>query len=475
MTWRHGEGETGRHRRVAASPRPWRILLLIALAAMAAAGILVWQKVDTKYPWLQGYIADQTRQRPVPVSGPKHILFSFIDHFEPHDLQTMDRWMKSYPLVAEKHRDADGRHPQHTNFWYNGNLPEKDVAILLRQLSELAYRGFGETELHLHHWNDTEETLTQKIQHAIELSQQAGALITAEPKPRMAFGFVHGRWSLDNSRGAGDCGVNNEVTILRKVGCYGDFTHPSWGVMAPRTVNRFYYVTDDPAKPKSYDFGPEMEVGKPGLGDLLLMEGPTVVHFKGLKPKYDGGDITHADLPTPERIKKWIATDIHVKGRPEWVFVRIYTHGVLPEDHEAVLGKWADEMYATLEKHYNDGKNYMLHYVTSRETYNIAKAAEAGKMGNPNDFRDFEIPSYVQRHFMADAPFEVRSFDEDRAVFRFLVPPGTPVKARLRAHDVKATGHAVDFRFTPQEDETLVEFKTVNAGLVGFAFKRVPE
>jgi hypothetical protein len=453
---------------------PWPVFILVMAVFFVFTGAMVWKKVDAKYPWLQAYIADQSRE-PVQVAGPKHILFSFIDHFEPHDLKTMERWMASYPVVADKHRDADGRKPQHTNFWYNGNLEDKDVSLILRQLSELAYRGYGETELHLHHWNDTEKTLTEKMTHAIELSQQAGALITAEPKPRTAFGFVHGRWSLDNSRGKGDCGVNNEITVLRKLGCYGDFTHPSWGVLTPRTVNRFYYVTDDPAKPKSYESGPEMEVGKPGVGDLLLLEGPTVVHFKGLKPRYDGGDITHIDLPTPERIKKWIETDIHVKGRPEWVFVRIYTHGVVPADHEAVLGKWADQMYTYLEQNYNDGKNYVLHYVTSRETYNIAKAAEAGMTGNPHDYRDYQLAPYVQRYFTADQPYETLSFDKDKAVFRFPGPAGMSVKARLRGTDVKATGQAGEVRLSPKEDETLIEFTTAPGGMLGLTFKRVSE
>ena len=29
-----------------------------------------------------------------------------------------------------------------------------------------------------------------------------------------------------------------------------------------------------------------------------------------------------------------------------------------------------------------------------REMYNIIKAAEAGKSGNPNDYRDFVLPAY---------------------------------------------------------------------------------
>ena len=33
-----------------------------------------------------------------------------------------------------------------------------------------------------------------------------------------------------------------------------------------------------------------------------------------------------------------------------------------------------------------------LHYVTAREVFNLVKAAEAGKSGDPNPFRDFVLP-----------------------------------------------------------------------------------
>jgi hypothetical protein len=40
---------------------------------------------------------------------------------------------------------------------------------------------------------------------------------------------------------------------------------------------------------------------------------------------------------------------------------------------------------------FNDGRRYRLHYVTAREMYNIAKAAESGKSGNAGGYRDFSV------------------------------------------------------------------------------------
>jgi hypothetical protein len=42
---------------------------------------------------------------------------------------------------------------------------------------------------------------------------------------------------------------------------------------------------------------------------------------------------------------------------------------------------------------YNDGTNYVLHYVTAREVYNIIKAAEAGMQGDPGQYRDYILPA----------------------------------------------------------------------------------
>jgi hypothetical protein len=48
---------------------------------------------------------------------------------------------------------------------------------------------------------------------------------------------------------------------------------------------------------------------------------------------------------------------------------------------------------------------FRLHYVTAREAYNIARAAEAGHSGNPNDYRDFEVPPPANRVVLCDRPW----------------------------------------------------------------------
>lgn len=451
-------------------------IILISTFLLIVIGI-VWmfsfsRILNERYPWFWNYVSDQIRpERDVSIKGPKHILFAFTDHFEPHDQETMDRWIKAYSAMADQHSDADGKKPQHSFFWFfsHSNLEEKKS--FLKQISKMAYEGYGEIELHMHHGNDNEETFLKQMNEAINLSHEVGAMITQETQPRSTFGFIHGMWGLDNSRGVGNCGINNELILLRKLGCYADFTNPSWGPMHSRIVNHFFYATDDPAKPKSYDSGKLMEVGKPGIGDLLMFTGQSVASLKGFRLRYDHGEIDKENPPTPDRIDKWVKKSVHIKGRPEWIFIKVFGHTAIAADHEAVLGELRNDMHSYLEGKYNDGKNYILHYVTAREAYNIAKAAEAGKSGNPNDYRDFVIPPYANRLLSVSVPYEVISIEEGKVVIK--IQTFGNVKARIYGQNVSVTGDAAVQSIEQKSDEAILQLFTQSENIVGFTFQKI--
>ncbi|HEY9132236.1 MAG TPA: hypothetical protein VIM98_10805, partial [Dyella sp.] len=350
--------------------------------------------------WLGSYLR---RPRPLAADGPVHVMFCFVDHFEPAwgkvDLATqrarVDRWCAEYRALASSHRDADGRPPQHTFFY-----PEEEyLEEHLDKIAALCAEGYGELEIHLHHDNDTPDNFRITIARFNRLLHERHGALPRDPHTgQLRFGFIHGNWCLDNSRADGRwCGLNNELILLRELGCYADFTLPS----APsdtqtRTVNTIYYATDDPGKPKSHDVGVPVRVGGHASGDLMIVQGPLGLNWRerryGLIPRIENADVRRACPPTPGRVDAWIRTGIHVQGRPEWVFVKVHTHGTQERDMDTLLGAPAHAMHEHLENHYNDGERYVLHYVTAREMYNIIKAAEAGKQGNPNLWRDFELP-----------------------------------------------------------------------------------
>jgi hypothetical protein len=48
-------------------------------------------------------------------------------------------------------------------------------------------------------------------------------------------------------------------------------------------------------------------------------------------------------------------------------------------------------MHETLNELCNDGTRYKLHYVTARQAYNLAKAAERGLGGDPRQWMDLVV------------------------------------------------------------------------------------
>src|SRR5262249_25465206 len=159
------------------------------------------------------------------------------------------------PRMAEPFRDSAGRCPQHTFFYPIEDAEYDDHHV--GRLAELCRAGFGDVEVHLHHDGESSDQLRELIERRIGRMHGAHGLLTKDETGRIAYGFVHGNWALDNSRPDGKwCGVNDELTILRETGCYADFTMPA----APSpcqtsTINSIYYAIDDPQRPKSHDRG----------------------------------------------------------------------------------------------------------------------------------------------------------------------------------------------------------------------------
>ena len=109
----------------------------------------------------------------------------------------------------------------------------------------------------------------------------------------------------------------------------------------------------------------------------------------------DDGDVHASEHASPARADRWIRANVHVPGRPDWIFVKLFAHGVsTPGDIEAVVGSDFDNALNYLERAYNDGKRYVLHYVTAREAYNIARSAADGAQGEPDAYLDAYIPPY---------------------------------------------------------------------------------
>lgn len=372
---------------------------LLLLIVIFMFGMFLLLKSRNMEIWILGFIKHRLQKPTNKSGGPTHILFCFVDHYEPQwkndDLQVerdrVDRWVTDYPKMAEGHRDADGHFPQHTFFY-----PEEEYRKEhLDKLQALCEAGYGEVEIHIHHDDDTEENFRDILQRFKKTLVEEHRLLSKDPNGNVGFAFIHGNWSLDNSLPDGRyCGLNNEIKILADEGCFVDMTLPSAPSKAQTsTVNSIYMATDDVDKPKSHDKGKLVEFGKALIGDLLIVQGPLCLNWKqrkfGIIPKIENGDIRGIQPPLPERMDSWVDQHITIRGKEEWVFVKIYTHGTQEPDMDALLGQQMDDFYSYVEAKYNDGVNYVLHYVNAREVYNIIRAASDGKTGNPNQYRDY--------------------------------------------------------------------------------------
>ena len=348
------------------------------------------------HTWLDGYALDVARRalRPRP-PGPRHLMFALCDHFEPlwkrappaQGRARVQAWADGYPSTFGEFRDADGRPPRHS-FFYPG---EQYSPAALESLADLARGGFGEVEVHLHHDGDTAATLRQTLDRALaDFGRHGHISTTSAGRPRWA--FIHGNWCLANGRRDGRwCGVDAELPLLFEAGCYADFTFPSApDETQPRIVNQIYWPVGDLGRRRAYERGERARVGEVRRDRLLIIQGPIALARRAgrLAVRIESSALDAGDPPTPERVDTWVAQDIHVQGRPEWVFVKVNTHGAPEKNAASLLGSEGRRLHQHLAARYNDGRRWILHYVTAREMYNIAMAAMEGASGDPSAWRD---------------------------------------------------------------------------------------
>lgn len=360
--------------------------------------------------WLPGYLAS-VLARPRWRGGVRHLFLCLADHYEPFRggagaaaarRQVAD-WVRRYREVTREFRDADGRPPRHTFFY-----PAEDYdAGVMDDLARLGGEGRGEVEIHLHHRHDTPDGFRAKLETFRDQLHRGHGLLGNERGAGAAnggparYGFIHGNWALCNSRPDGDwCGVNDELGILSATGCYADFTFPSApSPTQPRTVNAIYRAVDTPGRPRACDRGIRVacDGGTPpaSRSGLMLIQGPLALNWRwrkwGVLPRVENGELTGANPPTPGRVRLWAGQGIGVLGRPDWVFVKLHTHGCVPANQGMLLGPAMHTFHTFLGAACNDGTTWCLHYVTARELYNLARAAEEGWRGAPHEALDHAI------------------------------------------------------------------------------------
>jgi hypothetical protein len=343
-----------------------------------------------------------------PTSGPSHLLIAVADHFEPSILPScagqfapaleqqrrLERWCKEYPPAMERLRDADGYPLRHTYFFPAEQYDQQ----LIGRLAEHCRSGWGELEIHLHHGvasPDTAENTESALIFFRDSLEKAGCLPRWLGQGPVRYAFVHGNWALANSAEGRCCGVDNEMEILARTGCYADLTLPSAPNPAQTAkINALYECSLPLVDRAPHRKGNDLTVGRPPRIFPLIMQGPLSMMLRRSgrwpKPGIENGELTSANPPTMNRLRRWRRAAIAVRGRPEWLFIKLHCHGMDPRDEQAMYGA---PMLAFLKEllDRSSSEGYKVHFVTAREMVNIALAACDGLAGEPGSFRDYRF------------------------------------------------------------------------------------
>jgi hypothetical protein len=370
----------------------------MAIIAMLVAG-WGWNKLRRRglTRCVVPYLLQSQRRRTVRVGEEVHALLCIADHFEPQwagpsaacAQDRVNRWVREYSQLFGEFRDSDGRPPRHTFFFPADQYESRHVEAL----AGLCRQGFGEVEVHLHHDGDTADHLRRTLeQYKSLLAERHGLLSRRRKSGDIVFGFIHGDWALDNSRADGrHCGVNNELDVLRETGCYADFTLPS----APsstqtKKINAIYYAKDDPARPKSHDWGTDIGTGSVVPPDcLMLIQGPLLLDVG--RRRIENGCIQASQPADMHRLDLWLKANVHVPYRPDWRFIKLHTHGAPEANQKILLGQSMLDFHRGLQQRAAANRHFHFHYVTAREMFNLAKAAEAGYAGRVAEALDYEL------------------------------------------------------------------------------------
>ena len=291
--------------------------------------------------WFPAYLRDRAKNiiRRPPA---KRLWVAVTDHYEPWGggvsaqvaANRVAAWRDRWPAIAAAApADSAGRQPCYTFFY-----PQEDYDVgTLNTLADMTRNGTADVEIHIHHDNDTAAGFTEKIKtFCSQLHENHGLL--HHHNGRLVFGFIHGNWALGNSlRGGRRCGVTGEIQLLRDLGCYADFTMPSFpSSTQSRIINKIYWATGDPQKPRAYDTGIEATVGGGVHDGLLMITGPTGLHYKErLMPWLEAGEIAVHAAPIEYRVKRWLDLAPRIG---EDIFIKLFAHGAREDNAEILLG-----------------------------------------------------------------------------------------------------------------------------------------
>ncbi len=366
------------------------------------------QKLSYLSRWVPEYAWQRLARRRLP--NRTHLILALADHFEPaivpedgaarapyfEQERRLERWCREYPKRFGSYCDAEGRPFVHSYFY----PAEQYDQPLVARLAEHCQGGWGEIEIHLHHGvkapDSAENTRRQLIEFRDRLAVEHACLSYWGNSAQPRYGFVHGNFALANSDNGQACGVDSEIQVLAETGCYADLTLPTGAFHGAQTskINSIYECALPLADRAPHRKGRDLERGRPPQVFPLMVQGPLMLDFTSQNGsrrfRIDNAALTGANPPNLHRLTLWKQAAVSVKGKPDWLFIKLHCHGMDPTHEEANLGtamqKFVEELVSGAEQ-----RNEILHFASAREMVNMILAACDGKEGNPGEYRDYQL------------------------------------------------------------------------------------
>jgi hypothetical protein len=186
------------------------------------------------------------------------------------------------------------------------------------------------------------------------------------------------------------------MLLLAETGCYADFTLPSAPAPAQiAKINQLYECGTPLDKPAPHRRGLPLETGRAPRAVPLIIQGPLGLNFErrigrwGL-PRIENSALTTVNPPSLKRLALWRRAAITVRGRPDWIFIKLHCHGMDSRDEAAMLGTPLRHFLETVTEQSKRGGD-AVHFVTAREMVNIALAACDGRSGSPGAYLDYRL------------------------------------------------------------------------------------
>jgi hypothetical protein len=108
-------------------------------------------------------------------------------------------------------------------------------------------------------------------------------------------------------------------------------------------------------------------------------------------PGIENAEVCGANPATRVRLRLWKQAAVCVRGRPDWVFIKLHCHGMDPRDEAAMFGAPMQNFLSELKKAADEGGACGLHFTTAREMVNMILAACDGREGSPGNYRDYRF------------------------------------------------------------------------------------